>query len=99
MDDAKYKFLILPIYTLWKLGPLIHNDHTPPSIHNWTGKKIGQSGKRRSGQYWSCFDSCVSGQVSTGTAQILTDNNRLLGFITMVLRKNKDMILVYKPRF
>jgi hypothetical protein len=39
-DAAQLHILMLPNYTLWKLGPChIHNEHRPPSIHNWTGKK------------------------------------------------------------
>ncbi len=47
MDDAKYTFLILPIYTLWKLGPqYTMTIHPPP--YTIELEKIGQSGKRRS---------------------------------------------------
>jgi len=38
---------MLPNYTLWKLGPVIHNEHRPPSIHNWTGKKIRAVRKKK----------------------------------------------------
>jgi len=43
-DDVKYTIFMLPIYTLWKLGPVIHNEHTPPP-YTIGLEKIGQSGK------------------------------------------------------
>jgi len=47
-DAAQLHILMLPNYTLWKLGPVIYTMNI--DLLQYTiglGKKIGQSGKRR----------------------------------------------------